>query len=671
MRVLSLVCFFLLVNVWLSIGQTPLTYTDSVFQSFDLLETADLKLEYLDSLFANNDYQEQPGVDTLIYTWLTLANELYSIEENKVRGKKAGELLVHFRKNDRAKKWLQPFFVYKDQWNNQATRIDFMTLEAQILADLYEYKAANQLFAKLDSIYEQTAFSDTVKLARFYLIYGKSLTGTGAYAQANVTLNQSLALYKQLRDSTSIQDVYNDLGNIFGSIGLYEEAIDNYQERLNHDPQASLYTLAFNFTNIGRCYLEQEKYDQSIYYYKNCLKLDSLPSDAKYIKLYCLNGIIEAFYEMNLPDSVQYYTAQLKAEFKRQGSIEMDAFLVDQAEIFDAIMTGKYAKAETALLQLYETAESQNQSPEMIAYSEQLADCYRRWGRLDQALDYMDVYNTLSDSVRTANKTQALLLYQTAYKTQEKIKENKQLRAENEIQQFKATKTRNRLLLLALSLLLVGGFLFMRQSYQNKLREAVKIERLRNQISEDLHDDVGSILTGLSMSSQMLAYELSEQKEGEVNQIVDLSQKALSGMRDVVWVMNVEKDNWKSLLDRMNEFCLEILPPASITFEIQKEGIDEETELAGLFRKNIFLIFKEAITNIVKHSGASTIHIQLTQQQNELSMQIKDNGKMEKEKYSSSGAGMENMKKRASAINGTLTTEFNDGFLVSFKGIIS
>ncbi|MEL7159724.1 MAG: tetratricopeptide repeat protein, partial [Bacteroidota bacterium] len=474
---------------WSLTGQ-PTLDADSLLAEMVALSPAE-RLVVLDQVC----FDEVVTADTVYAYWLATALSLASPEENTERAKQTTLRLDRNRSYLTAQRLLQPFFADRVNWRDRGKRLQILALEGQLLYETGAFAAAQELLEQTDSLLNLHPETDREFNARFRKTYGQTLMMTGEYGRAIVNLNHSTDLFRELGDSVRIQDNYNEKGNIFGSIGLYDEAIANFQERLRYDLRASDYSLAFIYTNIGRCHLEQREYPEAIDYYQRLLALPAIPQDAIYARLYALNGLAEVYYHLDRPEEVTGYANRLREEFAAQGSAEMDAFLVTQADIFADILGARYTRAEQNLLALYRAAEANGSSPEMIAYARQLTECYRRWGRPERALDFNEIATHLNDSIRAANKTHALVLYQTIHRTEEKVREIERLEAEQQIQQLRATRNRSWFLLLAVSLLAGGGFLFLRQRNRHKIREAVKIERLRNQISADLHDDVGSLLT--------------------------------------------------------------------------------------------------------------------------------------------------------------------------------
>ncbi|MEL7161271.1 MAG: ATP-binding protein, partial [Bacteroidota bacterium] len=176
-----------------------------------------------------------------------------------------------------------------------------------------------------------------------------------------------------------------------------------------------------------------------------------------------------------------------------------------------------------------------------------------------------------------------------------------------------------------------------------------------------------SLLTGLSMSSEMLTYQLPAAHRSGVGQLAEMSKRAMSNMRDAVWLMNAEKDNWGNLQDRMNEFCLETLTPRDVRFTIHFSGVESADEMPAVTRKNLWLIFKEAVTNCAKHARATEVRVDLRLTDDQLSLEIADNGQGEVV-AAGTGAGLTNMRARAQVLGGELTTYFREGFHVRYVG---
>jgi len=217
------------------------------------------------------------------------------------------------------------------------------------------------------------------------------------------------------------------------------------------------------------------------------------------------------------------------------------------------------------------------------------------------------------------------------------------------------------------SLLLITTIIaFLRFRFNQKIKRQKDLAELRTKISSDLHDDVGTILSGLAMQSQMLTYTAKEEQKESLFEISNMSRDAMEHMRDIVWAMDSRKDKFENLVDHMRAFAEKNLALKNITHEFTIVDIDTKKFIDPEKRQAIYLIFKEAITNIIKHSDGKHVRILFTEEKNKYRLSVHDNGS--KQTLSNSdGLGMSNMKMRAEKIGGTLTTRYDTGFVLELN----
>lgn len=213
-----------------------------------------------------------------------------------------------------------------------------------------------------------------------------------------------------------------------------------------------------------------------------------------------------------------------------------------------------------------------------------------------------------------------------------------------------------------ISLVIVFIFSLMYIFFQYRLNQALAMERLRTKISSDLHDDVGSMLTGLAMQTEMLEMQATNSiDKNRLHQITTLSRNTVSHMRDLVWSIDSRRDTLADLIERMQELAEDLLLPADIAYSITADDLNLQKKLNLNCRKNLFLIYKEAINNIVKHSNAKNVVVKLTNKNGVCNFSIKDDG-CAKAVNHVSGLGLANMKMRSQSINANLEFDLKDGF---------
>jgi signal transduction histidine kinase len=184
-------------------------------------------------------------------------------------------------------------------------------------------------------------------------------------------------------------------------------------------------------------------------------------------------------------------------------------------------------------------------------------------------------------------------------------------------------------------------------------------ERLRGKIARDLHDEMGSTLTSINIMCKVaIEGEKSEpQVKDYLQKIKDNSSRMLESIGDMVWVINPANDNFEKLMFRMKEFAAEMLEPLRISYHFKEEGILYSVQLNLEQRKEIYMIFKEAVTNAVKYSGTSELYVTLAEKNGMLSMEIADSGIGFDPHSIIQGNGLKNMRARAAQIGAELNIE--------------
>jgi len=188
-------------------------------------------------------------------------------------------------------------------------------------------------------------------------------------------------------------------------------------------------------------------------------------------------------------------------------------------------------------------------------------------------------------------------------------------------------------------------------------------DRLRSKIARDLHDEMGSTLTSINIISKMalLQTDGNNTMKNNLQKIKDHSGHMMESMSDMVWAINPANDTLEKIILRMKEHAAEVLEPSKINLYFREDGTLYDIKLNLGQRKDLYLVFKEALNNAVKYSEASEIHILLSRENNFMKMQIIDNGKGFETEKSYSGNGLRNMHSRALQMQASLKIQSIQG----------
>ena len=190
--------------------------------------------------------------------------------------------------------------------------------------------------------------------------------------------------------------------------------------------------------------------------------------------------------------------------------------------------------------------------------------------------------------------------------------------------------------------------------FRYRLYHLMKLERLRLRIAGDLHDDVGTNLSSIVVASQIMEREGSV-PDGLRTQLKEIGAVAAASqemMRDIVWMLNPSHDSLDDFLLKMKDVATRLLAGVTWTFVAPKERLLEKVSIE--FKRNVFLIFKESLNNIVRHSRATQVTIEVSQSGGAFTMRIRDNGRGFDAQAAFPGSGIANLRRRAEQIGGEL-----------------
>ena len=195
---------------------------------------------------------------------------------------------------------------------------------------------------------------------------------------------------------------------------------------------------------------------------------------------------------------------------------------------------------------------------------------------------------------------------------------------------------------------------------------AVQFERQR--ISSEMHDDIGAGLSGIRLLTEMTKGKVKgTAASSEVEKIYESVGDISAKMKEVIWSLNTENDQLSSLISYIQRQARSWLEnyPCQLSITIPEKIPD--LEIGGEARRNIFLTVKEAVHNIIKHSGADKVTINIACDE-QLIITISDNGKgMDVEENSNIGNGLKNMKQRIHQLNGKILIKNHEGFTLKFE----
>jgi len=224
---------------------------------------------------------------------------------------------------------------------------------------------------------------------------------------------------------------------------------------------------------------------------------------------------------------------------------------------------------------------------------------------------------------------------------------------------------------LSFLLLAIAIYLLIRQYLRRKIQTELvavqqqnEIEKERSRIASDMHDDLGSDVTRISMLSRLIQNESTPQEHvrDHSKKIIQTSNEILQKMDEIIWALNSSNRRIENLFSYIHGFAFDYFERSNVSYHVSIAENLPEIAMSAIQRRNIFLVVKESLNNIIKHAAATSVEIRLEADGNGIIITISDNGSgFQHQELPPGRNGIRNMKKRLSEIKGTLEISSTPG----------
>lgn len=205
-----------------------------------------------------------------------------------------------------------------------------------------------------------------------------------------------------------------------------------------------------------------------------------------------------------------------------------------------------------------------------------------------------------------------------------------------------------------LIILLLAGFFYA--LYRFRYQQLLKLQHVREKISKDLHDEVGSTMSGISILGAIIQQKMPDNPliKNFTDRIVEDSKRVGDTLDDIVWSVKPQNDQLDQLLIRMKRFASDLFDAEDIRYQFDLPESTEQIKLSMDERYDIYLIFKEAVNNLAKYAKCTEVKIKIEAKKHSLFMQIKDNGIGFNPNQQTERNGIRNMRSRTENLGGKI-----------------
>lgn len=529
----------------------------------------------------------------------------------------------------------------------------------------------------------------------------------GRLVEAFDYYNRCIVARNEIGDNRGLAIAQNNLGLVYLTTGNTTKALKYFREALLNNQKAGSSAGEFtSLNNLSGVYYQLGEYDIYLSYSKQafaCAEKSSRPE----VIARALDRVGQAYrLTKNYPAALENYTKALtvarKNNLKKQEGLALEgiglvheatgeldkalAYVLEALKIRETLINKMdIARASESAAAIYEkkgsAIEARNYFLKALRLSQAAHDLrgielsasglfrvYKRGGNAGKALEMYELYTWAKDSLRNDNARNEALKSQYKFEFQLVARQDSIKSVNDSILHLQekrllaaqlAQEKSQRFAWALIGLLIIGFAAFV--FYRYRLRQRLREMKLRNRIASDLHDEVGSSITSISMFAGMARTKPVEEISSIVGEIENTSRQTLDSMADIVWSIEPANDNFGVALQRMERFGMNILAAAGIEFAFDVANGVDKAPVNMVERKNIYLIFKEAVNNAAKYSQAKQVTISINKLNKGLVMEVSDDGKGFDLSATRTGNGMRNMKRRADEISASLKVITHNG----------
>lgn len=474
-------------------------------------------------------------------------------------------------------------------------------------------------------------------------VLGKIYYRQNLYEQSINTINTSISQFEKLNSLTGQISSLIQNGNSYYKMMLDDSAASCYQQALiNANILGDERNKSICYSNLSRIYLEHNKTKQALETALHALEMIQ-PGNYPEIEAGTYQQLGDIYVELGQTkkaiESIQ--KALILAKNNNHKIIERDCYK-SLSELYTSIK--QYEPAMENILQAYRIKDS----IQPISFNNRLAEMEARY------------------SLEKKESTIKLLNQQSLIN---------QLRIKEQKENIKKQNTLVIFLLILIATIIIAIYFYFRWrkqaellNQQNTIRQTEENERMR--IAKDIHDELGSGLTKIKFLSEILEMKTKDHQQIKetLQSITGTSHQLIDNMRDMIWNMNPMNSTLDNLIARVREFSTEYLDdfPVEVTYDFPENIPSEKINIK--ISRNILMIVKESLQNIVKHANATKISVRI-EILPVFKLVITENGIGFNLNEKTSGNGLRNMIERSKDIGATLkmSSKSGEGSILSLE----
>lgn len=571
-----------------------------------------------------------------------------------------------------------------------ARRLQNKGLEAQalndqgiILADLNRYDEALTNYRRALDIRQQ--MNDSVRMGALHSKIGIIHQKQGEYRRATEHQLAALRIFEALEMLNFVATCQNNVAILDFNMGEFDRSLKMHRSALNTREEINdQYGVASSYANIGNVQLALKDTAAASASYASASEYFEAINNAE--------GLSTALH--NWSSCYQNSDPQRALELL-QRALEIRTELGDEKMLASThaaigmawLSLGEPMQARSHFLTAHELALRADVLAEQVSANENLALLYREMGNADSTYFYFSALQALKDSAFNEGLRSDFAELQTLYETEQKEARIALLSEQNKVSDLKVRQKQNQLwmMIIGFGAFLIAAVLFyLRYREKQSARHAAEMAREREaglravieateaereRIAKDLHDGVGQQLSGLKMAWQkmVLSWQNTGEKERvQAERLTQILDETAGEVRSISHRMMPRSLSQFGLVPAVADMLDKSLGPAEIECSFEPFGM-ENRRFSPEIERSLYRVLQELINNILKHSGADRVEVQMMKNAGQLVVVVSDNGKGMNPKASGDGIGLKNMQSRLHTVGGSIYFESDNGLRATIR----
>lgn len=561
----------------------------------------------------------------------------------------------------------------------ESKKLNDSTLLAQVYSDVGAVHFRNGDFENSKESYLKAykirqLRKDQNGLAKININLASIYTSKQQYKPAMKAYFEALNYFEEIKNDAIVNTTKVNIGLAFTELKNYPKAIQYLSEAIRYEEKNKFYDkLCISCLNIGNVYLNMKDTVNALSYYNKSLKACKIDGNVKGIASGYNNiGSIKAV-QKKTKEAMQLYDESEK--FRAEMNSDLDKASLKLNLVQEILKNKKYKEAQVMLMEIKKVFKAKDSQNDLLLTYNFLLPVYAHLNYPDSVTYYFNEASRLREKIIQGSVLKQTAELEAKYETEKK--EKLLLQKEAEVQ--KKNMLFYSAILLALFITIIAFLIYRQQKLKNKqqgqefdLKTAIskietqnKLQEQRLTISRDLHDNIGAQLTFIisSVDNIKQGFDIQNIKlNDKLKYISEFTKSTIVELRDTIWAMNNNEIHFEDLRARILNFTEKAkFAKENIDFNFMiDDGLDQE-RLSSVVGMNIYRTIQEAVNNAIKYSDALEIRIDITNLENQIGIEVSDNGIGFDFETTEIGNGLHNMKKRVEDISGIFRVSSETG----------